>query len=138
MSKNHLINDMVRKTAFTVPPTAYLSEAYRIMKNRSLEHVTVVEDHKIVGIISRKAVKQLGFGYEFEGHDDVEMGIFDMLQANQVMERDPPQVDLSATVGEVAARMAEGAYTALPVVFEGQPVGIVDIHDIVRFLLEAS
>ncbi|MGV3763660.1 CBS domain-containing protein [Parapedobacter sp.] len=136
MSKNRLINDIVRKTAFTVPPTAYLSEVYRLMKNRSLAHVTVLENHEIVGIISRKAIKQLGFGYEFDGHDDVETGMFDMLQANQVMERNPPQIALSATVGEVAALMAKGAYTALPVVYEDQPVGIIDINDIVLFLLE--
>ena len=137
MSKDHPINDIVRKTAFTLPPTAFLSEAYRLMKSQSLTHATVVENNSIVGIISRKAIKQLGFGYEYDGHDDVEMGIFDMLRANQVMERNPPQVNLSATVGEAAALMAKGAYTALPVVYKRQPVGIIDINDIVYFLLGA-
>ncbi len=136
MSKNHPITDVVRKTAFTVPSTVKISEAYRLMKSRSLAHVSVIEDDKIVGTISQKSIKQLGFGYEFDGLDDVETGIFDMLQANQVMERDTPLVALTATVEEVATLMANGAYTALPVVYEGQPVGIVDINDIVLFLLK--
>ena len=138
MSKNSLVNDVARNTAFTVLSTAKISEVYRLMKSQSLAHATVIEDNKIVGIISRKAIKQLGFGYEFNGRDDVETGIFDMLQASQVMERGTPQVALSSSLGEAAALMANGAYTALPVVHEGQPVGIIDVHDIVLFLLKTS
>ena len=108
------------------------------MKSQSLTHATVVENNSIVGIIGRKAIKQLGFGYEYSGLDDVELGIFDMLQASQVMECTPPQVSLSTTIDEAATLMAEGAYTGLPVVHDGQPIGIVDINDIVLSLLRAT
>lgn len=138
MSKNHLVTEIVRKTAFTVQSTDRISNAYRLMKSQSLAHITVLEQSEIVGILSRKAIKQLGFGYEFNGFDDVETGIFDMLQAGQVMERDTPQIALSATIGEVAALMANGAFTALPAVHESKLVGVVDINDIVLFLLKTS
>lgn len=137
MSKKTPIAKIARKSDITVQSTDRISEVYRLMKSHALAHVTVTEQNKIVGIISRKAIKQLGFGYEFDGHDDVETGMFDMLQANQVMERDPPHISLLTTVGEVAELMAKSAFTALPTVHEGRPVGFVDINDIVLFLLKA-
>ncbi|HWK99677.1 MAG TPA: CBS domain-containing protein [Parapedobacter sp.] len=136
MSKNHLVTEIVRETAFTVQSTDRISNAYRLMKSQSLAHITVLEQSEIVGILSRKAIKQLGFGHKFNGLDDVETGIFDMLQAGQVMERDTPQIALPATIREVAELMANGAFTALPVVHENKPIGIVDINDIVLFLLK--
>ncbi len=136
MSKNRPITDIASIIPLTVQSTDRISKVYRLMKSQSLAHVTVLEENKIVGIISRKAIKQLGFGYEFSDYDDVETGILDMLQANQVMERDTPQIALSATIGEVAELMAKGAFTALPTVHEGKPVGIIDINDILLFLLK--
>ncbi len=138
MSKNRPVTEIASKIALTVQSTDRISKVYRLMKSQSLAHVTVLEENKIVGIISRKAIKQLGFGYEFGNLDDVETGIFDMLQANQVMERDTPQIALSATIEEVAELMAKGAFIALPTVHEGKPVGIVDINDIVLFLLKTT
>lgn len=138
MNINYPVTEVIRNTTSTVQSTDKLSKAYHLMKSESLPHVTVIEEGKIVGIISRKAIKQLGFGYEFDGYDDVETGLFDMLQASQVMEHTPPQVPLSATVGDVAKLMANGAYAALPVVHNEQPVGIIDINDILLFLLETA
>src|SRR5690606_9254805 len=102
MSKNRPVTEIASKTAFTVQSTDRISSVYRLMNSQSLAHITVLEDNKIVGIISRKAIKQLGFGYEFSGRDDVEIGMLDVLQAGQVMERDTPQIALSATIGDVA------------------------------------
>ena len=136
MDKNRPVTEIAYKTALTVQSTDWISSVYRLMKSQSLAHITVLEENQIVGIISRKAIKQLGFGYEFNGRDDIETGIFDMLQAGQIMERDTPQIALSATIGDVAELMARGAFTALPTVHEGKPVGIIDINDIVLFLLK--
>src|SRR5690606_14223260 len=103
---------------------------------QSLAYVTVLDGHQIVGIISRKAIKQLAFGYEANGYDDVETGVLDMLEAKQVMERDTPLISASAPIDDVAELMARGKFSALPAVDAGKPVGIIDISDIVLFLLK--
>src|SRR5690606_25266058 len=136
MSKKTPVVEIARKSDLTVQSTDRISSVYRLMKSRSLAHITVFENNEIVGIISRKAIKQLGFGYEFDGHDDVETGMFDMRQAQQAIGLGPPQVALSATVGEGAGLGATGAYTARPVVHGGRPVGSRDIRDSLPFLLE--
>lgn len=138
MRRKTPIAEIARKSDITVQSTDRISVVYRLMKQHTLAHVPVVEQNKIVGIISRKAIKQLGFGYEFDGRDDVELGMFDMLQVNQVMDGGTPHISLSATVGEVAELMAKNEFIALPAVHQGKPVGVIDIYDIVLFLLKAS
>lgn len=135
MRKKSPVTDIVRKTTITAQSTDRLSRVYQLMKNHALAHVTIMEQSEIVGIISRKTIQQLAFGYEFNEGDGIEMGIFDMLQAGQVMERGTPHIPLSATVEDVAELMAVSAFAALPTVHEGKPVGFVDINDLVLFLL---
>lgn len=137
MSKNHPVTEITSKIALTVQSTDRISSVYRLMKSQSLAHITVLEENQIVGIISRKTIKQLGFGYEFDGHDNIEAGILDMLQVGQIMERDIPMVTLTSSIEDVAELMALGAFTALPTVEAGKPVGIIDINDIVLFLLKS-
>lgn len=91
---------------------------------------------QIVGIISRRDVLHLGFGYEYAGREDVELGMFDMLQADQVMVRSPAVASSDLTVAEVANMLAETGMLALPVVnTNGSLVGTVDINDVLLFLL---
>lgn|SRR5690606_32864900 len=138
MSKNSPVTEVASETSVTVQSNERISTVYRLMKSQSLTHITVLEAHRIVGVISLKSIKQLGFGYESGSHDDVETGILDMLQAGQIMERNTPHIALSATIGDVAELMARSAFSALPTVHEGKPVGIIDINDIVCYLLKNS
>lgn len=113
-----------------------LSVVYRLMKRNNLMYIPVTDQGKIVGVISRKAIKRLGFGYVYEGRDDVETGMFDILQADQVMDKDLPQINAQATVREVAELMATHDFAALPVIHGDTPLGVVDINDILLFLIE--
>ncbi|WP_353196408.1 CBS domain-containing protein [Parapedobacter defluvii] len=89
MEKNIPIAAIVLKSKVTVNPQDRISAVYRLMKKFQLKHIPVIDVDKIVGIISRKDILHLGFGYEYDGREDVEIGMFDMLQADQVMVKKP-------------------------------------------------
>ncbi len=112
-----------------------ISVVYRLMKRNKLQHIPVMDRDQIVGIISRKSIKRLGFGYTYDEREDVEVGMFDMLQADQVMDKNPPQVSPEDPVLEVAELMATQDFAALPIVHEGKPVGVIDINEIMLILL---
>lgn len=136
MRKQLTIADVFQKSEAVAYPHDRLSPVYRLMKANGLKHIPVLEGHRVVGIISRKDIQRLGFGYSYEGRDDVETGIFDMLQADQVMVKYPPVVSPQSTVLEVAELLVTKELAALPVVDAGKNVlGTISISDLLLFLL---
>lgn len=135
MGKQLSIADIVRKSDVVVNAQESISAIYRLMKAHQLKHIPVADQRKIVGIISGQTIRRLGFGYVYEERQDVELGMLDMLQANQVMDAAPPLVSLDASVAEVAELMVHNELVALPVIHKENLVGIIDINDILLFLL---
>jgi len=137
MEKSVPIAAIVSKSRVSVTPQDRLSSVYQQMKKLQLAHIPVTDRDRIVGIISRRDLLHLGFGYQYEGRSDVELGMFDMLQADQVMVRNPPRVTPESTVAEVAELLATKELPALPVVDTGGAVvGTININAIVLFLLK--
>ena len=135
MRKQLPITEIVFKSDVVVQKEDRVSVVYRLMKRHRLKHIPVVYQDEVIGIVSRGDIKRLGFGYSYDGRDDIEIGMFDMLQADQVMARNPPKVALDTTVLEVAELMIAKDFAALPVMHEGKVVGVIDIHDLLLFLL---
>jgi CBS domain-containing protein len=136
MREHMLITEIVRRSDMVVHAQDRISGVYRLMKRDRLMHIPVMDQGKITGVIGRKNIQRLGFGYTYDGLEDVEMGMFDMLQVDQVMDKDLPLVALDATIWEVGELMATQVLEALPVVHEGKLVGLIDINDILLFLLK--
>lgn len=136
MREHILITEIVRRSDMVVHAQDRISVVYRLMKRDKLMHIPVVDQGKIIGVIGRKNIQRLGFGYTYDGLEDVEIGMFDMLQVDQVMDRDLPLVALDATIWEVGELMATQVLEALPVVHESKLVGLIDINDILLFLLK--
>jgi len=137
MRENIPITEIVRKSDIVVHAQDRISVAYRLMKSNMLRYIPVMDQDRVIGIIGRKDMLRLGFGYTYEGREDIEIGMLDMLQVDQVMDRDLPLVALDAIVWEVAELMAIQDFAALPVVEEGKLVGLIHINDILLFLLKA-
>lgn len=136
MEKDVPITVILARSKVTVAMQDRISVVYQLMKKFQLAHIPVTDAEQVVGIISRRDILQLGFGYQYDGREDVELGMFDMLQADQVMARNPPQVSPDATVREVAERLVKTEMLAFPVVnAAGNVVGTVNINDTLRFLL---
>ena len=59
-----------------------------------------------------------------------------MLSISQVMTQKPRTVEASLSIRDVAEILASEEYHALPVVENGQLVGIVTTTDVIKYLLE--
>ncbi|SFB77663.1 CBS domain-containing protein [Parapedobacter composti] len=136
MRKRALIAEIISLSQATVHTWDPLSGVYRLMKANELKHMPVLgTDEQVCGVISRSDIKRLGFGYKYEQIEDIELGMFDMLQAGQVMATNPPIVSSRTTVMEASQLLNDTDLVALPVVDNGKAIGVIDIHEIIRFLL---
>ncbi len=112
-----------------------LYDVQELMETKKVRHLPVLKHGKLVGIISKTDIKRLSFN-QAVGSGEGDSAIFDMLTLDQVMNHDVQSVESIETIERVARKFARSEYHALPVVSDGNLVGIVTTTDMIKFLLE--
>lgn len=128
---------MTKKVA-TVQVEEKLSAVRDVMSRKKIRHVPVVYGKHLVGIVSRTDLNRLTFGSLFEGQQDADEAMFQMLSLRQVMSHKPRAVRKSENIRTVAQIFLNEEYHALPVVDDkddSKLVGIVTTTDVIRYLL---
>jgi len=104
----------------TAPASTTVGEAARLMKKNHLSALMVVEKSRLVGIFTERD------------------GLFRVLAAkrdpeatplSRVMTRNPKTIDPDKSVGFALFMMYEGGFRHVPVVENGQPLGIISSRD---------
>ena len=129
------VSELMTTDLHKVTPDNPLKDAQKLFKENHIRHLPVVQEGKLVGIISLTDLQRLSFGDAF-GEEDTNASMVDMLTVGQVMKHKPVTVNVEDSIQTVAQILTEAEFHALPVL-EGQKlVGIVTTTDIIRFLLE--
>ncbi len=137
MEMQRPVGSIMTKNLMTVNIDDELYHVHDLMKKHHIRHVPVVKDRKLVGIISRTDILRLSFGGIFEGEEDADIGIFDMLRLEQVMVSNPKTVKPECTIADLAKLFVEFDFHALPVVNDkGEAIGIVTTTDVIRYFLQ--
>lgn len=136
MKKRVPVSTIMTRNLVTADINDSLKHVNTLLKENKIRHVPVVSGSKLVGIISKSDIMRLSFGDIFEGQDEVDETVFDLLKLEQVMVSNPSVITENETIQEVAEKFTKVEFHALPVVKEGQIVGIVSTTDLVKYLLE--
>lgn len=130
-----LVRDWMTSDPITITGQTVLPEAHRLMKEHGIRRLPVVENGKLVGIVT------LGDIREAEPSDATSLSIFELhyllakLPVSQFMTRDPITVTPLTPIGRAAQIMLENKIGGLPVVDRGKLVGIITESDIFRMLI---
>ena len=123
MAKNvgHILQDKGSET-WCVVPDASVYEALEIMADKHVGALVVVEHGRIVGILSERdyARKDILAGF----------GSKEMTVA-EIMTPDPVTVGPEASVTQCMELMTDNRFRHLPVVVDGELVGVISIGDVV-------
>ena len=111
----------------TIEPTATLEAAARVLTEKAIGALVVLgPDRRVIGILSERdivrALAARGAGVLAQ-------------PLSQVMTRKVVTCGLSETVGGIMERMTTGKFRHVPVVEQGELVGIVSIGDVVKHRL---
>jgi CBS domain-containing protein len=116
-----------------------LTDAQEVIRKFGVRHVPVVHKKQLMGIISKTDLSRLTFSNIFEGQDDADEAVLEMLTISQVMSHKPRVVKADESIRHVAEILAVEEFHALPVVDpedELKLIGIVTTTDVIRYLLE--
>ncbi|MFN8497823.1 MAG: CBS domain-containing protein [Anaerolineae bacterium] len=131
-----LVRDWMTKDVMTIDSKTTLPEAHRIMKDRKIRRLPVVDQHgRLVGIITRGDVR------EASPSDATSLSIYEVhyllaqLTVDSIMTKDPVSVTPDTPIKDAARIMLEQKISGLPVVEGNRIVGIITESDIFEGLI---
>lgn len=112
----------VRNERPEVGPDDSLTRVIIEMTHKRLGATVVMEDGQLLGIITDGDLRRMLMKYPN----------IEQVKAAQIMTSNPKTIDEGALVVEALHKMRENSITQLPVVHEGNYLGIIHLHDILK------
>jgi len=132
---NQLVRNWMTSKPITITPQTTLPEAQQILFDHRIRRLPVVDRGKLVGILT------LGDIREASPSDATTLSVYelnyllDRLLVKDIMTVSPITVSPDDLIGEAARLMYENKIGGLPVVEEGELVGIITETDLCRLLM---
>lgn len=141
--------DIMTHDPVTVAPSATLREAARLLLNGRFNGLPVVENGRLVGLLTQsdlislhKKLETPGFflllgGYipmQMPGRFEHELERMAASTVGEIMTREPFTITPQTPLDDIATVMVEKRFYSLPVVEESCLVGIVGMEDMLRRL----
>lgn len=111
---------------FTVTPTQTVLDALKLMAERNIGAVLVMDGQRVAGIFSERDYARRG----------ILKGNSESTPISQVMSPTVYFINLEQSLGICLALMTEKHIRHLPVVKEGKVAGIISIGDVVKAIIE--
>lgn len=134
----YIVRDWMTTSPVTITPHTSLSEAHRLMKQKKVRRLPVLEDGKLVGIVALSDV------LEAEPSGATTLSIYELnyllaeLKVDKIMKRHVITVGQSATIRDAASIMLENKIGGLPVMEDDKLIGIITESDIFRMIVRTS
>lgn len=130
-----LVRDWMTREVLTVSPDTTVLEAGRLMVDRTIRRLPVVDADRLIGIVTHGDVRGARASAA-TGLDIWELSfMLSRLTVREIMTPNPVTISPDATIGEAAQSMLKYMIGGLPVVdHQGQLVGIITESDIFRLV----
>ncbi|MBX3663854.1 MAG: CBS domain-containing protein [Burkholderiales bacterium] len=123
------IRDIIKgQELLTAPSTMSVAEAARLMKQRNVGAMMVVDEGRLVGMFTERDALFRVLAADLDGGST---------PLAQVMTRNPRTISPERSFAHALGFMHEGRFRHLPVVEDGRPVGMISVRDAMGSELEA-
>lgn len=133
--KHELVGDWMTRAVITISPDTTLAEAHKLMQEKCIRRLPVMDHDRVVGIVT------LGDVRGAEPSQASSLSVWEMndllakLKVREVMTRNPMTIRQNASIAEAARLMLDHKFSGLPVLDEGKRlVGIITESDIFRLV----
>ena len=123
-----LVSEIMSRDVIGLSPTATLNEARTLMQRHHIRHLLVLEDDRLVGLVSQRDILAAQESSLEKGHNGQ---FLEQHQLAKIMIKDVVTVSPKAGIREAALHLQKHKYGCLPVVDRGKVVGIVTDSDFV-------
>ena len=126
------VGDYMSVDPVTVAPTDSLQRVIELLRRRDIRAVPVVEDGKLVGIVTDRDVRQVAPAYPLFRDEEEIRRYTENLTVTAAMSADPMTVSPLTPLVEAAKILETYRISSLPVVEGFRVVGILSVTDLLR------
>ena len=128
------VKELMTKDLKSVSPTERLIHARRVMIESHVGRLPVIEDETLVGMITSKDLMRAFIDFRKNVPEKYQKSQIKEVSVEDIMSSNPIFTSKDATISEVSKIMMETGYNGLPVVEDGEVVGIITQTDILRLI----
>lgn len=130
-----IVEEIMNDKPYTLAPTHTVQEALKLMREKKVRHLPVVDDeHHVLGVITERDIKEV---LPSSLQDEPNSPIFNA-KVEDIMVKDPLIGHPLDFVEEVALTFYESKIGCLPIVSGGKLVGIVTTTDLLYTYIELT
>ena len=136
MPPKRVVADIMTPNPVTVTPRNAIRTAVNLMREGGFRRLPVVDRGRLVGIITDRDLRRAAnspFVVREQWYDNF---ILDHIEVGSCMTPNPITIEPSKTIAEATQVMRNHKIGGLPVVSDGQLIGIVTDTDLLDFLIE--
>lgn len=128
------VSDVMTREVRTLGPNQRLSVADELMKQGRFRHVVIVDEGRVVGVVSRRDIFHGALAWSLGQGGKAHETLLTATPAKDVMASDVVTIDPGASLGEAAALLRKHQIGCLPVVAGDELVGILTEGDFLALL----
>jgi acetoin utilization protein AcuB len=129
-----LVKDSMTRGVVVLSPETTAGEALALCRERRIRHLPVLEEGRLVGIVSDRDLRSAAPALGDPGRAEA----LQNLRISDVMTRDVVTADPDDPIEEAANRMRERRIGCLPVIEDGDLVGILTSSDVMEALVQLT
>lgn len=130
------VAELMNTKLYMVGPDDSVEGAVRLLQQRGVRHLLVLDNGELVGILSDRDIKRALDPTKSKRKKMLNLGgLFFLLEPfviREIMTKEPTTIGPDATAQEAAAVMLANRFGALPVVRDDKLIGIVTETDLLR------
>jgi CBS domain-containing protein len=133
--RTYRIAEWMSSPPIVIPTTTTLAAAQHVMEQRHVRRLPVMQDGRLMGIVTWGDLRAAWPSAATTLSVYVWRGLLEQATVDECMSRDPVAVAPNATVLEATQIMLAHKFGGLPVVTDGELVGVITESDLMRLLI---
>ncbi|MGB5229538.1 MAG: CBS domain-containing protein [Eudoraea sp.] len=131
------VSNIMTTNLITLDVKESLDKAEHLFKKYKIRHIPVIENEKIIGMISLNDILRISFADgAYREEENISSSIYEMFTIRQLMIGNLETVSPDSTIKEVAELLIKREFHSLPVVENGNLKGMVTTTDLIKYLLK--
>ena len=128
---------MTRQVLFLTPEDTLLA-ARKLMDEHEIHHLPIVKNGQVKGVISSNDIAKIEYLAAFIGEKLDEESAFQSLDLHEIMSQDLYFLHSTSLVSEAIQVFSQANFHCLPIIDDGELVGIITSKDLFQHLVIAQ